>query len=178
VSRTPPAHWCWPPTADASASATSSRAASLPYREALRDRRARSRRTATRAGASPKPVMKAVGVLGGLAGMLTAGPPADPHQCELMDAMAPMDHSKAVRDVGWSPATSTTRSTSPSSSFCAAAANGGADGDVSWFVSPPDPRVGGMSSKSTSEANTRSRCPPTHNITPRLTLEGPQPSRC
>jgi dihydroflavonol-4-reductase len=48
--------------------------------------------------------MKAVGVLGGLAGMLTRRDlQLTRTSVRLMDAMAPMDHSKAVRDLGWEP---------------------------------------------------------------------------
>ena len=52
----------------------------------------------------PKPVMTAVGTLGSLAGALTDRDlRLTRTSVRLMDAMAPMDHSKAVRELGWEP---------------------------------------------------------------------------
>lgn len=48
--------------------------------------------------------MKAVGVLGGVAAALTRRDlPLNPTTVRLMGIMAPMDHSKAVRELGWQP---------------------------------------------------------------------------
>ena len=75
----------------------------LPYRE-LYETAARAAGVPPPRWGIPKPVMKAVGALGSLAGMLTRRDlQLTRTSVRLMDAMAPMDHSKAVRDLGWEP---------------------------------------------------------------------------
>ncbi|MGY4712258.1 NAD-dependent epimerase/dehydratase family protein [Mycolicibacterium sp. CBM1] len=52
----------------------------------------------------PVPVMRAAGVIGGIAGALARRDlPLNPTTVRLMHIMAPMEHSKAVRELGWQP---------------------------------------------------------------------------
>ncbi|MBB3754134.1 dihydroflavonol-4-reductase [Mycolicibacterium sp. BK634] len=75
----------------------------LPYRELYETAARAAGRPAPRLGI-PKPVMKAIGVLGGLAAAVTRKDlPLNPTTVRLMDIMAPMDHGKAVRELGWQP---------------------------------------------------------------------------
>jgi dihydroflavonol-4-reductase len=75
----------------------------LPYRE-LYETAARAAGVPPPRWGIPKPVMTTVGVLGSLAATLTRRDlQLNRTSVRLMDAMAPMDHSKAVRDLGWEP---------------------------------------------------------------------------
>lgn len=52
----------------------------------------------------PKPVMQAIGIAGGIAAAVTRRDvPLNPTTVRLMHIMAPMDHGKAVRELGWQP---------------------------------------------------------------------------
>jgi dihydroflavonol-4-reductase len=75
----------------------------LPYRELYETAARAAGRSAPRWGI-PKPVMKAIGVLGGIASAVgRRDVPLNPTTVRLMHIMAPMDHSKAVRELGWQP---------------------------------------------------------------------------
>ena len=78
----------------------------LPHRELYEDGRAPQPAYLPPRWGIPKPVMKAARRPGrALAGTLhRPRPPPDPHQRATdAHAMAPMDHSKAVRELGWEP---------------------------------------------------------------------------
>jgi dihydroflavonol-4-reductase len=75
----------------------------LPYRELYETAARAVGRPAPRWGI-PKPVLKAIGVLGGIAAAVTRRDlPLNPTTVRLMSIMAPMDHGKAVRELGWQP---------------------------------------------------------------------------
>ncbi|MCV7176368.1 NAD-dependent dehydratase [Mycolicibacterium sphagni] len=75
----------------------------LPYRDLYETAARAAGRPAPRWGI-PKPVMKAIGVLGGAAAAVTRRDlPLNPTTVRLMGIMAPMDHGKAVRELGWQP---------------------------------------------------------------------------
>lgn len=75
----------------------------LTYRELYETAARAAGRPAPRLGI-PKPVMKALGVLGGIVAAVSRRDlPLNPTTVRLMDIMAPMDHSKAVRELGWQP---------------------------------------------------------------------------
>jgi dihydroflavonol-4-reductase len=75
----------------------------LPYRELYETAARAAGRPAPRLGI-PKPVMKGLGVLCGIAAAITRRDlPLNPTTVRLMGIMAPMDHGKAVRELGWQP---------------------------------------------------------------------------
>lgn len=75
----------------------------LPYRE-LYDTAAAAAGVPGPRWGIPKPVMRVAGLLGGLASTVTRRDlQLTPTSVRLMDIMAPMDHSKAVRELGWQP---------------------------------------------------------------------------
>ncbi|GAY15019.1 epimerase [Mycobacterium sp. shizuoka-1] len=75
----------------------------LSYRELYETAARAAGRAAPRWGI-PKPVMTAIGALGGLAAAATRRDlPLNPTTVRLMHIMAPMDHGKAVRELGWQP---------------------------------------------------------------------------
>ncbi len=75
----------------------------LTYRELYETAARAADRAAPRWGI-PKPVMQAIGVVGGIAAAVTRRDlPLNPTTVRLMHIMAPMDHSKAVRELGWQP---------------------------------------------------------------------------
>lgn len=52
----------------------------------------------------PKTVLRGIGIAGGMAGALTRRDlPLNPTTVRLMHVMRPMDHSKAIRELGWQP---------------------------------------------------------------------------
>lgn len=75
----------------------------LPYRE-LYETAARAAGVPAPRWGIPRPVLKAVGGLGSLAAALTGRDlQLTRTTVRLMDVMAPMDHGKAVRELGWEP---------------------------------------------------------------------------
>ncbi|EHB59326.1 NAD-dependent epimerase/dehydratase [Mycolicibacterium rhodesiae JS60] len=75
----------------------------LPYRELYETAARVTGRSAPRWGI-PKPVLKGLGVLGGIAAAVTRRDLLlNPTTVRLVDIMAPMDHGKAVRELGWQP---------------------------------------------------------------------------
>jgi len=75
----------------------------LPYRELYQTAARAAGRPAPRWGI-PKAVMRAIGVLGSAAGALARRDfPLNRTTVRLMDVMSPMDHSKAIRELGWRP---------------------------------------------------------------------------
>lgn len=75
----------------------------LSYRELYETAARAAGRPAPRLGI-PKSLMKAIGAVGGVAAALTRRDlPLNPTTVRLMGIMAPMDHSKAVRELGWQP---------------------------------------------------------------------------
>jgi dihydroflavonol-4-reductase len=75
----------------------------LPYRE-LYETAARAAGVPAPRWGIPRPVLKAVGGLGSLAATLTGRDlQLTRTTVRLMDVMAPMDHGKAVRELGWEP---------------------------------------------------------------------------
>ena len=75
----------------------------LSYRE-LYETAARAAGLAAPRWGIPKPVMNAVGALGSVTATLTGRDmQLTRTTVRLMDVMAPMDHSKAVRELGWHP---------------------------------------------------------------------------
>ncbi|KDE98213.1 NAD-dependent dehydratase [Mycolicibacterium aromaticivorans JS19b1 = JCM 16368] len=75
----------------------------LPYRELYETAARTAGRPAPRLGI-PKSVMAAIGVLGGAAAALSGRDlPLNPTTVRLMGIMAPMDHGKATRELGWQP---------------------------------------------------------------------------
>jgi dihydroflavonol-4-reductase len=75
----------------------------LTYRELYETAARAAGRPAPRLGI-PKPAMKALGVLGGIVAAVSRRDlPLNPTTVRLMDIMAPMDHNKAVRELGWQP---------------------------------------------------------------------------
>lgn len=75
----------------------------LPYRE-LYDTAAHAAGVPGPRWGIPKPVMRVAGLVGGAAAALTRRDlQLTPTSVRLMDIMRPMDHSKAVRELGWQP---------------------------------------------------------------------------
>ena len=75
----------------------------LPYRD-LYETAARAAGVPAPRWGIPKPVLRAAGLLGGAVAALTRRDlQLTPTSVRLMDIMAPMDHGKAVRELGWQP---------------------------------------------------------------------------
>lgn len=75
----------------------------LSYRDLYESAARAAGRPAPRWGI-PRSVLRGVGIAGGVAGALTHRDlPLNPTTVRLMHVMAPMDHRKAVRELGWQP---------------------------------------------------------------------------